>query len=397
MPARTIIHFFRCTVASEMIPDCGDDRDLRTQFTAGDAMICKFSASAKGYFKDDLASSFINLDLSTPGAPPLQLKKPPIINRGYFARVLSVNQTIQNFLAAADAGLPRKKQIISLGSGFDTLSLQLLLKKDESLHLFEVDFEKIIRRKVATCLNDQVIRQLLTSVHGDNLGTSHHEKDHTLIDDKTPVSAGKGFAHGCAPNKYSFRNIHFLCGDLRDAKRVISSLLDAGLDVTAPTLILTECVMVYLEKKDTENLCLEFSALLSDAAWVTYDMISPHDVFGRTMLRNLTAGRFNVPGFVDFPTLESQIGRFLSTGWSEARCINMLSVYDNYISIEERRRVARLEIFDEIEEWQMLMSHYSLTIAIKGAMLLSVLPEPIKAEAIKFLPLSEPFNNIIRK
>ena len=104
-----------------------------------------------------------------------------------------------------------------------------------------------------------------------------------------------------------------------------------------------------------------------------------------------------MPGFVDFPTLESQIGRFLRTGWSEARCINMLSVYDNYISIEERRRVARLEIFDEIEEWQMLMSHYSLTIAIKGAMLLSVLPEPIKAEAIKFLPLSEPFNNIIRK
>jgi tRNA wybutosine-synthesizing protein 4 len=383
-------------MASIMIPDCGDDRDQRTQFTAGDAMICKYSASAKGYFKDDLASIFVNLDSSTSGATPLQLKKPPIINRGYFARVHSVNHTIQNFLATADAGLQRKKQIISLGSGFDTLSLQLYSKKDESLHLFEVDFEKIIRRKVATCLNDQVIRQLLIPIPGDNLDTSQHVTDHTLIDSKTPLSTGKGIV-GSTPLRYSFRNIHFLCGDLRDAKRVIIGLLDAGLDVTAPTLILTECVMVYLEKNDTENLCLEFSSLLSDAAWVTYDMISPHDVFGKTMLRNLTAGRFNVPGFVDFPTLESQTGRFLRTGWSEARCINMLSVYDNYISIEERRRVARLEIFDEIEEWQMLMSHYSLTIAVKGAMLLSVFPQPIKAEALKFLPLPKSSNSSIRK
>jgi hypothetical protein len=75
----------------------------------------------------------------------------------------------------------------------------------------------------------------------------------------------------------------------------------------------------------------------------------------------------------------------------------MLSVYDNYISIEERRRVARLEIFDEIEEWQMLMSHYSLTISVKGAILLSVFPEPIKAEALKFLPLPESSNSSIRK
>ena len=382
-------------MANIAFPNFDDERDQRTQFTAGDAMICKFSASAKGYFRDDLASTFINLDLSAPGAPPLQLKKPPIINRGYFARVHSIDHTIQNFLAAADAGLPRKKQIISLGSGFDTLSLQMLQRKDEKLHLYEVDFEKIIRRKVATCLNDQVIRQLLIPINGDNLGTPQLERDQKLRDCRTPTCTEKGLVNGSASQKYSFGNIHFLSGDLRNAKGVISGLLDAGLDVTAPTLILTECVMVYLEKTDSENLCLEFSSLLSDAAWVTYDMITPHDVFGRTMLRNLTAGRFNVPGFVDFPTLESQIGRFLRTGWCEARCINMLSVYDNYISIEERRRVARLEIFDEIEEWQMLMSHYSLTIAIKGSMLLNVLPVPVKAETAKHLP--ESLDNSTRK
>ena len=92
------------------------------------------------------------------------------------------------------------------------------------------------------------------------------------------------------------------------------------------------------------------------------------------MLKNLNAARFHIPGFTDFPTKESQVERFLETGWNDARSITMLSVYDDYISIEEKHRIARLEIFDEIEEWQMLMSHYTLTVAVKGNSLISVLP-----------------------
>lgn len=364
-----------------------DDRDQRTQFTAGDALICKHSAATKGYFKDNFIASFINSDSNFPGTPSAQLRKPPIINRGYFARVHSINQTIENFLSPVTIGGTRRRQIISLGSGFDTLSLNLLQREDENLHIYEVDFEKIVLKKVTTCLTDQVIRQLLVPVDEDEDGKNPDTSDIRSKAADNIRDAKKEISKCNIIQKYSFGNIHFISGDLRDAQKVIEKLIDAGLDVTAPTLLLTECVMVYIEKSESEKLCKEFSAVLTDAAWVTYDMITPNDVFGRTMLKNITTARFKIPGFVDFPTLEAQIGRFLSTGWQEARCVTMLSVYNNYISLEERHRVGKLEIFDEIEEWQMLMNHYCLTVAIKGTVLLHLLPEPIAVSKKPFAPL----------
>ena len=66
----------------------------------------------------------------------------------------------------------------------------------------------------------------------------------------------------------------------------------------------------------------------------------------------------------------------------------MLSVYNNWLSREDKHRIAKLEIFDEIEEWQMLMGHYSLTVAVKGTMLLSVLPEPLTTRTTQPAPVT---------
>ena len=357
-----------------MVGDIDQDTDDRTQFTASDAMVCKHSAALKGYFEDNLVASFLNIDVPIPPTNFAQRRKPPIINRGYFARVHSINTTIQKFFAAADAGTMERRQIICLGSGYDTLSLRLLRGKDEHLHIYEVDFEKVIRKKVGICLNDPVIRELLIpSVENskDVFREEKNERSNSSANSRIGVSA---LSMNDLTGNYSFNNLHFLSGDLRNSGHIIELLLQASLDPTAPTLILTECVMVYIEKSPCMCLCKALSEMLSEATWVTYDMISPTDIFGRTMLRNLTAARFNIPGFIDFPTLQSQSERFLECGWDSARSETMLSVYDNHVSLEEKHRISRLEIFDEIEEWQMLMSHYSLTIAVKGTLLVGVLP-----------------------
>ena len=353
-----------------MDEDIAVDSDSRTQYTASDAMLCKHSAVAKGYFEDALISSFIDIDVPTSNTCHARRRKPPIINRGYFARVHSIKNTIQKFMDVAVSGDDRRKQIVILGSGFDTLSLRLISGRDEVLSIYEVDFEKIIRRKVAVCLNDPTIRELLVPTIEKNAGISHEMKCGTdgSSDGSKRISIDDEGAN------YKFDNLHFLSGDLRDTKNIIESLLRSGIDRSVPTLILTECVMVYLEKSPTMDLCKAFSELLLECVWVTYDMISPSDVFGRTMLKNLNAARFHIPGFTDFPTKESQVERFIESGWNDARSITMLSVYEDYISIEEKHRIARLEIFDEIEEWQMLMSHYTLSVAVKGNSLISVLP-----------------------
>jgi hypothetical protein len=93
------------------------------------------------------------------------------------------------------------------------------------------------------------------------------------------------------------------------------------------------------------------------------------------MLRNLTAAGFNVPGFTDYQTLSRQVERFTSTGWTDARSMTMLSAYDRMIEPEEKRRISSIEIFDEIEEWQLLMSHYALTLASLGETLRPLLDE----------------------
>ena len=84
------------------------------------------------------------------------------------------------------------------------------------------------------------------------------------------------------------------------------------------------------------------------------------------MLKNLTNADYNVPGFVENPTKASHEELFTSSGWTHASCLTMLEAYRELISPDAKARIARLEIFDEVEEWEMLMSHYCLTTATKS-------------------------------
>jgi hypothetical protein len=52
---------------------------------------------------------------------------------------------------------------------------------------------------------------------------------------------------------------------------------------------------------------ISISDKVTEAAWVSYDMVNPNDRFGRVMLENLRAAGHRVPGLLDFPTLEQQV------------------------------------------------------------------------------------------
>lgn len=56
----------------------------------------------------------------------------------------------------------------------------------------------------------------------------------------------------------------------------------------APTLLLTECVLIYL-KPDESTKVLNFAKefFKGDTAFLNYEMINPSDPFGRMMLENL--------------------------------------------------------------------------------------------------------------
>jgi hypothetical protein len=86
-----------------------DDDELSVQNTASEALISKHSAMRVGYYEDEFLPLFCRR----------KERKPPLINRGYYARVQSINLVTQKFLEQT-SGAPR--QILVVGGGYDATS-----------------------------------------------------------------------------------------------------------------------------------------------------------------------------------------------------------------------------------------------------------------------------------
>src|SRR6476619_3392835 len=119
-----------------------DAEDQRVQNTANDACACKYGASLKGYFADPYLSSFVR-------APVI---KPPIINRGYYARITAVNMAVAEFMQQTASAECR--QIVNLGPGFDTLFFNLLQQGQQNVTCYDVDFPDVVRQKSTVIRNN---------------------------------------------------------------------------------------------------------------------------------------------------------------------------------------------------------------------------------------------------
>ncbi len=318
--------------------------------------------------------------------------------------------------------------MLILGCGFDSLALNIASSDRRNVATFEVDFYETIERKVETIKS---LHQLPCSA------SANHREDIPLR-----------FFHRIGCMRY------FGC-DLscpEEVDRLLADLVElGGFDRSIPTLILTECVLVYMTNIDSTYLIRSLTSLLTpnnypneminsssnsisssnsggdgDSShtcsgidrtisysmdtkpsirgknpffcWASYDMVNPTDPFGQTMLRNIQKRGFQLPGFLDCPTLSHHEDRFLryartahdgkitnilesslkdtgvgadaKTGTLEEyqwRCKSrtMLQLYnfrDGIIDEKERKRIEQLELFDEVEEWNLIMGHYCMTI-----------------------------------
>ncbi|GKV12738.1 hypothetical protein SLEP1_g23852 [Rubroshorea leprosula] len=120
-----------------MEKSAADSRSNRAavQATNDDASASKLSCVKKGYMKDD----YIRLFVRRP------VKRSPIINRGYFARWAAFRKLLYQFLDCEGSNEKghMKKQILSLGAGFDTTYFQLQ-NEGKAPHLYvELDFKEI--------------------------------------------------------------------------------------------------------------------------------------------------------------------------------------------------------------------------------------------------------------
>ncbi|CAJ0915398.1 unnamed protein product [Ranitomeya imitator] len=238
-----------------------DTADEAVRGTCDDASICKRFAVSVGYWKDPYIQYFVR-----------QAKE------RYYARVQGVNQLLNAFLKKTEY----KCQIISLGAGLDTTFWRL---KDENIlptKYFEVDFPSIVARKLYNIKSKPPLSKPIMESHsGESL----------LID-----------SHSLDSSHYSI-----IGADLRHLKDMEDKLKKFGMDPQLPTLLVAECVLVYMTPEQSGSLLKWAAGTFPTAMFINYEQVNMADRFGQIMVENLQRRQCNLAGVEACRSLQSQV------------------------------------------------------------------------------------------
>ncbi len=306
--------------------------------TNDDAASCKRSAVQFKYWNDPYIQYFIRSSD----------RKAPEINRGYYARVQGIRLLMKQFLQLTEC----KCQIINLGAGFDTTYWTL---KDEGLcpqRFIEVDFEAVTARKCYYIQNRKPLLEKVSATVGGVLiaGSDLHGMDY-----------------------------HIVGADMRQLKQVTDKLESCSIDKNLPTLVVAECVLVYMETDHSANLLHWLAQSFQTVFFVNYEQVNMADRFGQVMVENLRARMCSLHGIKHCLSLDTQKQRFISQGWQGAEAWEMNTVYAN-LPAADLHRIEALEFLDEHELLQQLFHHYCIVWAYKDGATLGL-------EKISFLKI----------
>ncbi|CAG5910799.1 leucine carboxyl methyltransferase 1 isoform 1-T1 [Menidia menidia] len=303
-----------------------DTADEAVRATCDDASVCKRFATSKSYWKDPYIQYFVR---------SVGERKAPEINRGYYARVQGVKYLLDAFIKKTECDC----QIINLGAGLDTTFWRL---KDEKLmprKFFEVDFPTVVARKIHYIKTKSPLSKPIIETHST---------DALLLDGQSLDS-----------DRYCI-----IGADLRDISNMDEKLKKFQLDPELPTLLLSECVMVYMTPLQSSNLAHWAAETFHTAMFINYEQVNMGDRFGQVMIENLQRRQCTLAGVESCQSLDSQKERFLRTGWEHADALDMITVY-SMLPQDDVARIESLEFLDERELLQQLLQHYSICWATK--------------------------------
>ena len=314
------------------------------QSTSLDALRMKIAAAAKKYHDD-------------PFVFEMEKKKSyktflPIINRGTWSRVYTIYSNISKILENIQENNPDiKVNIISLGAGYDTLYFKLK-QNYNNFQYIEFDYSNITYKKIELIKKSTTLKELL-NLDGD----SKVEKGNLLSKDY--------FLFEC---------------DITDNSAIDAKLCEIpNFDFTVPTIVLAECLLVYLKKETSYSILKNFTTIFKNIILLEYDLIGANDEFGKEMIHNLLEKRdIKLYGYEDVPDVHSQIERLKKTGFNQVEAYNMLEYYTNFLDINEKKRIEALEFVDEFEEWNLLQSHSCFGYGLKVEEKYSYLADIIK-------------------
>ncbi|KAL8825902.1 MAG: hypothetical protein Q9191_004126 [Dirinaria sp. TL-2023a] len=309
--------------------------DKIIQGTDQDASVSRLSAVEVGYLSDPFARFFV------PSENERRVRRYPIINRGTFVRTTAIDKLVEAFLSAESSV---KKQIISLGAGSDTRFFRIHAKlpcPPNSYVYHELDFSRNTASKINTITsNTSVSRSIPGPVDISADGTTLRSPNYTIQPiDLRSLDSGKKSDQGISqPDVLT----HF--------------------DVSLPTLLVSECCLVYLEPRAADAVLDYFAALFpplsSSLGIIVYEPFNPFDSFGEVMVSNLAARGIVLQTLQKYHSLDVQKSRLRSHGFETAEAADVDFLWEDWIDGKEKDRVAGLEMVDEVEEWKLLARHY---------------------------------------
>ncbi|KAI1152735.1 leucine carboxyl methyltransferase [Nemania diffusa] len=316
-------------------PTTAPSHDATIQGTDTDAAVSRMSAVDLGYLADPYARFFAH-------APALgaAVRRLPIINRGTYTRTTALDRLIGAFLAATEG---RERQIVSLGAGTDTRVFRLREGGScGNLVYHEVDFPTVTDRKFHVVKSTAALRAVIP-------GPEFVDQTHTWHDESLS-DGGQYWCHGV---------------DLRDLSKPDVTPL-AGLRTDIPTLLISECCLCYLELTEASAVIKYFTDRIPCLSFVTYEPIHPNDPFGKQMVSNLAARHIRMPTLEEYTDTSKQAARLRDAGFDSVHSLTIERIWENWISPEEKERVDGLEGLDEVEEWNLLAGHYSISWGWRG-------------------------------
>ncbi|KAH3806062.1 leucine carboxyl methyltransferase 1-like [Dreissena polymorpha] len=291
--------------------------------TNDDAAQCKRFAVDKGYWQDPFIALFTS---------KARQSHAPEISIGYYARVKALKLLLKKFITVTDG----KCQVVSLGAGFDTLFWNL---KDECVNTtsyIEVDFSAVTSRKIQCIRRSE---KLLSKITSDGEEVKFNATD----------------LHG--------KDYHLVAANLKNLAELDQKLHESGIDKTLPTIFIAECVLVYIEKSNTDAILKWVTDNFSTTFFVNYEQVNMADKFGEVMLDNLRSRDCML--HVEYcQSLESQKQRMLTHGFEGADAMEMRHVLSS-LPQDDMQRIQQIEFLDERELLDQLMSHYCYCWAFK--------------------------------
>ena len=258
---------------------------------------------------------------------------------GTYARTRAIDRLVDEFLAAKPEV---RKQIVSLGAGSDTRFFRLMGSGKEPVPdvlYHELDFPSNTAQKLWVIGKSAVLKQLLGN------------------EDQIVWAADELHAPNYHLHPVDLRTLHPTDGSSAGPRSLPH--IDAGL----PTLLLSECCLTYLKPDAADAVVKYFGQTIlkpeTPLGLALYEPVNPFDAFGKVMISNLATRGIVLQTVNKYSSLGAQKARLKTYELDDGqRAVDANFLHQRWIDEAEKERINELEMLDEVEELQMLMSHY---------------------------------------